>query len=647
MRARALLGAAILAATSASAADLSGVVYHDRDGDGLYGGGDVGLRATVEVYGQPDVGGAIDLNVVTASDGSFMVGAADIVDGCYATRVTLPFGYRLGRVANDCPGLSLGHPVGTRRYGAPRHLIDHLRAGALLHVGLGDSIAEPASFCTVLPQDNTDYLKWFVERLQCIAPGAINDNAAIGGKETFDLLMPAGTCEAPLVQVGPDRCDNVFDTVAKDPQLVTLSIGGNDWLGSIPADVTEPFDPAEVQVSIDSLIDARRNLQEILAHLATELPTTDVVLNTVYDNAAYDCGGADFNDIWAPLWNRMLREQTWGHGERFGIAEVYPEYAHLDLNGANCCGDQDRICLPGVDGIHPTREGAEIHREKVWEAAGGVNLGPKDGIGASSNPDLSFAAEQLVAMRLPGVAEPGAGVADAGAALVRDNRGARIATDGGELVVRGFDAMPRGITPTRVVVAVRYRTTGAPAAVEADAQVFDAAVDGLFRPPDYTVTGWDTVVPILGAGRNAPQPNTMADVRDWREVRATLTRNLDDDGRASGRYDFPRVDWVDLETLAVRFQGRQRGAPDAVEVVWDAAWIEVYGTRTPGLFGLHRATDPSVVADPASVVDPEAATPYEDLPPPSPLTFYAVDDGAGQPAVIQLVRRPFGVAITW
>jgi len=639
--------AVVLGATAGSAADMSGVVYHDRDGDGVIGAGDVGLGATIEVFGQPDIGGPIDLNVLAAPDGTFVVSSADIVDGCYATRVTLPYGFRLGRVTGDCPGSSLGHPVGTRRYGAPRHLIDHLRASSLLHVGLGDSIAEPASFCTLFPLDTTDYLKWMVERLRCIAPGALNDNNAIGGKETFHLLAPAGTCEPPLVQSGPDRCDNVFDAVAKDPQLVTISIGGNDWLGTRPTDVTEPFDPAEVAASIDALIDARRNTQEILAYLATELPTTDVIFNTVYDNSAYDCSGDDYNDIWVPIWNQMMRDAVWGHGERFGVSEVYPEYAHLDTNGADCCGDRDRVCSPALDGIHPTEEGAEIHLEKVWEAAGGVNLGPKDGIGAGSNPDLTFAAEQLVAVRSPTLAEPGAGVVDPDAALVRDGRGALVAVGRGELVVRGFDAMPRGITPTRMVVVVRYRTVGSVPALEPDAQVFDAAIDGLFRPPEYTVVGWDTVVPILGAGSNAPQPNALSAVPDWREVRATLTRNLDDDGRVTGHYRFSRIDWIDVETLAIRFQGRIRAAEDAVEVEWDGAWIEVYGTRSPGLFGLHRTADPSAVADPSSLVDPQASAPYEDLPPRAPVLYYGVDDGAGQPGVIQLVRRPHVVALHW
>src|SRR6185369_2006928 len=118
------------------------------------------------------------------------------------------------------------------------------------------------------------------------------------------------------------------------------------------------------------------------------------------DNRAGTCASSDFHRVWAPIWNQVIRDVTWGQGERFAVAEVYPEYAHEDLRlgGGACCGATGQVCL---DGIHPTAAGAKRHLEKVWDAAGGVALGPRDGIGATSNPDLTFPAEELVAVRWP------------------------------------------------------------------------------------------------------------------------------------------------------------------------------------------------------------------------------------------------------
>ena len=39
---------------------------------------------------------------------------------------------------------------------------------------------------------------------------------------------------------------------------------------------------------------------------------------------------------------------------------------------------EGKICRNFLDNIHPTNPGYEIVREKLWESAGGVNLGPKD-----------------------------------------------------------------------------------------------------------------------------------------------------------------------------------------------------------------------------------------------------------------------------
>jgi lysophospholipase L1-like esterase len=632
------------------AGDVSGRVFRDADGDGVSDPGEDGVVAAIEVFGAPDAGGSFDQNFVSAADGT--LAAVALADGAYLVRVTPPPGFRLGPARSDCPGAGHGHPVGTRRYACGRHLIDALRAGSLAHLALGDSIAEPASICTLsLPDNNaSDYVGRFGQRLRAVASGAaavVTENQAIGGKRTTDLLLPAGTCGAPsLPHGGGDRCDNIFDAIARDPDLVSISIGGNDWLGSEPSDQTDPFDPAEVRTSIEALIDTRKNLQEILSTLASELPVADVIVNTVYDNRAGTCASSDFHDRWIPMWNQVLRDTTWAQGDRFQVAEVHPEYAHLDLNGQDCCGDQGRIC---ADGIHPTPEGSRIHLEKVWEAAGGVNLGPKDPLTTRSNPDLVFPLVELVATRFPSQFEDlTRGVVNGALALSRDGVGAAIPAGDGEFVVRGFDAAAGGITPARVVVAVRYRTDSVPpAAPEGDAYAFEASVDGGFAAPQFTVTGWNTVVPIVGAGSNAPVVNARPSVPQWREVRALVTRNLLDDGRVRGGYEFPPLTWSEIASLAVRWRGMSAGnGPDGYRVELDAAWLEIYGSRIPGAFSVYRSASSAGLIAAGNLVATVPAAPYDD-PALGALLYYAVDDGAGLPGVIQALKVAGGSRLTW
>ena len=652
-----LLIPVLVAPAAVVAAELGGTVFHDKNGDGLRDPGEAGLVTTVELFGRGDSRGPLDSTFVTGVDGRFFIGAADVDDGCYATRVTPPPGFRFGQPNRGCPGAGLAAPVGTRRYGAPQHLIDALRMGALTHVGLGDSIAEPASLCTIFPLDNTDYLKWLKDRLECTGVAVDHRNEAIGGKLSHDLLLPAGSCQWPLVQdplqQEDQRCNNVYDAVAMNPELITISIGGNDWLGAEPDESaqSEPFDPIDLQRSVEALLSARANLQETLAMLATELPTSDVVVNTVYDNWASSCASTAFHNIWIPVWNQMLRDGVWGHGDRFQVAEIYPEYAHQDLNGGNCCGQRDRIC---GDRVHPNRDGALMHLEKVFDAAGLVNLGPRDGIAATTNLDLNFPMLELVTVREPSVVtDRTAGTTSPDAVLVADNAGAEVVAGDGELVVSGFDAAPDGVDILKVVVAVRYHTRAdqpQPGADPLDGHYFEASTDGGFLPPQYTVTGWNTVVPIVGAGATAPQPNALPDVPAWREVRATLTKNLLDDGRARGYYEFPALDWNDVATLAVRLRWADAGNPDPERyVVWDAVWLEIYGCRrVPQDFNVYRATSPVNLIDPGNFLAFAPSGPYDDLAVPSdPLLFYAVDDGAGNPAVIRMTGDLADVRIHW
>lgn len=635
-----------LAATSA---DLAGTVFRDKNRNGLRDPGEEGVAAMLEVFGTKDAGGVIDANLGVASDGSLVVGPSEIENGCYLLRLTPPAGFRLALPRADCPGQGLAHPVGTRRYGSPRGLIDRLRGGSLRYFALGDSIAEPVSGCAIFPRDATDYVKWLGQRLGCVGTGVVRENEAIGGMLTPDLLQPAGTCGPPNLPVPGDpgdRCDNIFDTIARGAELIAISIGGNDWRDAEPADQTEPFDPAEVQASVNLLLSARANLQEILSTLASELPTADVIVNSVYDPSAPTCASTDFHNLWIPIWDQMLREVTWGQGERFGVAEVYPEYAHQDVNGGNCCGRRDAICLPGVDGIHPNVDGAEMHLEKVWDAVGGVSLGPKDGIAATSNPNVDFPVVELVATRFPSAFDDRTtGVTTPDAVFARDDAGATVPAGVGEFVVHGFDASPADIVPTHVVVAVRYRTVGTAGGGDPrDGHWLEASVDGNFQAPQFTVTGWNTMTPIVGAGPTAPAPNALPDVPQWREVRAFVSRQLSDDGRATGVYDFRAPDWADVATLAVRLRRDVRGGVDPVAIEWDAAWIEVYGYRSSGLTVYRSSTAQNLLTSPFTTV---TGAPFDDVAAPVPVLFYAVSDGAGFPARIDLIRQGAGVRIGW
>jgi hypothetical protein len=217
-----------------------------------------------------------------------------------------------------------------------------------------------------------------------------------------------------------------------------------------------------------------------------------------------------------------------------------------------------------------------------------------------------------------------------------------------ELVLSGFDALPAAIIPTQVVAVVRYRTSAASTETP-DGHFFEVSVDGSFAAPGVEVTDWNAVVPIVGAGTNAPAPNALPHVPEWREVRATVSRNLRDDGRAVGRYRFDPPDWTDIANLAIRLRTTTRGVPDAVDIEWDAAWLEVYGYRASGPLNVYRSAVSDQLVDPANAVGAATLGPFDTVAPASPILFYAVDDGSGSnPAVIWMVAEPGALArIYW
>jgi lysophospholipase L1-like esterase len=175
--------------------------------------------------------------------------------------------------------------------------------------------------------------------------------------------------------------NNVFRVMAfsPPPKLITLSMIGNDLKDLSPAGVPTQ---AQINRAVEEILDSRQNLQEALSVLTSTIPGADLALNTLYDNLAYNCYTADstsFHRQWLPIVNRILRELAWGQSRRASINEAAAEFAHEDQN-VQCTGFDQMICAGflNLDTIHPNNNGYKIMLEKVWEAGGGVNLGPKD-----------------------------------------------------------------------------------------------------------------------------------------------------------------------------------------------------------------------------------------------------------------------------
>src|SRR6185436_7258727 len=132
----------------------------------------------------------------------------------------------------------------------------------------------------------------------------------------------------------------------------------------------------------------------------------DIALNSLYDNLAYNCYTADssaFHRQWLPIVNRILRELAWGQMRRASINEVAAEFAHEDQN-VQCTGFDGMICRFFLDNIHPVEQGYTILREKVWEAAGGINLGPADALGRTSIAGADYGYLKRVRRIFPSIA---------------------------------------------------------------------------------------------------------------------------------------------------------------------------------------------------------------------------------------------------
>lgn len=580
-RQAALLAALLVGAGGPAGAQVSGTAFHDRDGDGLRDPGEEALAGiTVRLRGRADAGAGVDQSLVTAGDGAFSFAPGH---GCYLLAVADPPGWRRtvprddGR-AEGSPGYAA--PAGLRRFGGGLQLSSNLDAGTVRFTSAGDSIAYNWNSC--FDTSSFWYSREIRDRLRCVAPGAsvTLDEAAVKGSHTEDLLTDDGSL------------NNVFGILRARPQLVTISIIGNDLLNDEP-----PANPTPAQVNrfAAELLDARANLQEILSSLVAGLPGADIELNTLYDNLASSCATSANHREWIPIVHLVLQELAWGQARRVASAEVWSEFAHQDLLGG-CQGFRSRICTVFTDGIHPRGSGYAIIREKLWEALDGVNLGPRDGNGAGAIAGADHGYLERVLHLLPRTAEArGDATVETPEAAFSDSdggAGASIATGSGsgDVVFGGFPDWYDEVVPVRVVVGVRYRTAGD---LTDDFYRIEASVDGSFRPPAghaFTPTAWNFHTPLVGSGGpNAPVEDpddpslpvlVVPDVAEARTVSASLTKNpvVTIDGTG---YVFPPLTRADLATTRVRVAAAPvAGTPgDGFRVVLDAAWLDVYGTR--------------------------------------------------------------------
>lgn len=584
------LALVLLTAPAAHAQQVSGRLFEDRDADGIRDPGEPALTGVdVRLYGTASGGGAVDAVVPTAADGAWAFAPGD---GCYLVAPAEPPGYRLTGPRRD--GVPEGTPGYTQPVGMPRFSVldrgvEHLAGGALRYAALGDSIAWNFNFCGY--PESFWYSKRLRDRLACVAPGATVtlDQAAVKGEHSDDLLVD-----------DTDDLNNVFRMIEAQPELITISMIGNDLL-----DVDPPSSPtqAEIDRAVTEVLDARRNLQEALSTLVSEIPGADVALNSLYDNETYNCYSGDpsaFHRAWLPIVNRILRDLAWGQARRVTINEVRAEFAHEDQLAA-CAGFDGLICRDvfGLDRIHPTNPGFEVVLEKVWEAAGGVQLGAQDAQERPSIDDVDYGYLRRVRRLLPTAweARDGALVSAGDAALDDDDGGAAATVELGagseELRLTGFPDWFDEIEIVRVVAGVRYATSGV---VGDDAYRIEASVDGAFTAPPghaYTPTDWNFVTPIVGGGGpNAPAANpdypgarllAVPDVAAPREVSATLTKNPVLPAGAAD-YEWPAVTHEELATTAIRVVSAPlAGTPgnDAYAVELDGAWLDLYGWERP------------------------------------------------------------------
>jgi hypothetical protein len=82
--------------------------------------------------------------------------------------------------------------------------------------------------------------------------------------------------------------------------------------------------------------------------------------------------------------------------------------------------------------------------------------------------------------------------------------------------------------------------------------------------------------------------------------------------------------------------------------VWDAAWLEIYGYPISTALSVYRSESPVNLIAAGNFLASAGTPPFDDSPPDVPKLYYAMDDGAGLPALIRLVKGTQGhVTILW
>ncbi|MFO0980938.1 MAG: SdrD B-like domain-containing protein [Planctomycetota bacterium] len=584
---RLLFAAAVpcLVAPALPAGTIGGVLFADRNRNGRYDPGEMPLaQVEVQLYGQD---GAV--RAATRSNDQGQYRFTDLEDGSYVVSARPGPGWRASlqdRTADLPPVPDL--PFGRPRFASMPGLVDALvaRSGVsrdYRHVALGDSIGFGFNFCGSF-YGRFGYIEPATERLRRATAGrVITDKQAILGHTTAQLLDPG---------LGPNSStleNDVFYAIRQAAPLVSISIGGNDFL-----DAEGGGDSALAA----AIVRARQNLQEILSALVTGLPDGEAEINTVYDDLE---GGDAAHNVWVPIWDQMLREQAWGQVRRVLLAEIYPEYAHED-NG-QIRGQTGLIChLLGLDGIHPSNFGYRLHEEKLWQAFGGVTIHDQDRL------DLDLGYLEMAGGRLPTrTVDVGGNTTNDRLALMPDGVGALVSASDAEFRVTQFTAPPRATRGpadvessaiAQAVLKVRYRTLGAPVD---DHYAIEASIDGTFQTPGKTPSTWNTILPVVGSsGEDGAEWLVFPYQPTFRTVAAPLYLGAPRDARAS-------LNWDDLKTLSVRVVTHAVNTPDAYAIELDAAWIEIatmpagtpYARQEPRWrAGLPRllATDPAEAA---------------------------------------------------
>ncbi|MBD3867316.1 MAG: hypothetical protein IFK94_04240 [Acidobacteria bacterium] len=585
------------AVPSLMAQSVEGTLFEDLNGNGIHDAGEPALPGIpVALYGSPAAGGTVDQTSLTGAAGDYTFTPGN---GCYLLNINPGPDYRFSGTRQDLypeGSTPFGFPVGMPRFGTMENGIANLKGGALRFAALGDSIAYNWSSCNFFGPYFV-YSRAVRDRLQCVAPAAAVslDENAVKGEHTDDLLVNDGASDH----------NNLFAMIADQPEKITISIIGNDLLNVDPAGAPTQ---AELNRAVDEVLDSRQNLQETLSALLTEVPGTDIALNTLYDNLTWDCyagtATSAFHRTWVPIMDQILRDLAWGQIRPVAVSEIAAEFAVEDLDGnppGSCTGFDGMICRGGIptDNIHPTNNGYQILREKVWESAGGVSLGGGDAVGRTAMTGVDYGLLRRVRRILPiSFADLNGGQSVNQEAAFDDADGgltASITLGAGQEEFRldGFPDYYDEIEIVRVIAGVRYRTTGT---VNDDFYRMEASLSGAFRPPpghDYTPFDWNYYTPIVGGGGpNAPASNSdyagaellvVPDVTSLREASAMVTVNPVQDAGAV-HYRWPAVTHEDLSTTAVRVVAAPVAGTlgnDNYQVELDGAWLDLYGSEKP------------------------------------------------------------------